>query len=80
MRVNFEQVGTKLSFLLASGDFLLSLFTDPEDGGDMFLRKLDCLQTLWRYNLEDDNLFKNTLHFLIKLTNRVNSLIAGPED
>jgi hypothetical protein len=86
MRVKFEQVGTKLCYPLASADFLLGLLTDSEDGGDMFLRKSDCLQTTRHYNPENHYLFKNTLfdlttlYFLIKLTNRVNSLVAGPED
>jgi hypothetical protein len=86
MSIYSEQVATKLCFPLASAEFLLGLLTDPEDGGSMFLRKSDCLQTTRRYDPEDHYLFKNTLfdltilHFLIKLTNRVNSLVAGPED
>jgi hypothetical protein len=35
-----REVRNKLRFSAASADFLLSLFFDPEDGGDIFLRNV----------------------------------------
>jgi hypothetical protein len=42
-------------YLLRDG-FLFGLFCAPEDGGDMFLRNVDCRRTTRRYIPEDRTL------------------------
>jgi hypothetical protein len=53
-----------LCLLHASTGLLFGSFFNPEDGGDIFLRKHHALLTTWHYNREDHTLLSSLAYDL----------------